>query len=372
MNQKQLKILFISRAYPPVTGGLENQNYELSQWLPKISHTTTIANRHGKKFLPIFLPYAFIKAIFLLPKYDAVLLGDAVLSVVGWKLKFFTKKPVICVTHGLDLTYKNKFYQKFWIGHFIKKMDRLIAVGNETIEAGVHRGIPRDKFVFIPNGVDCAKFIEPHTREELEKIVGEKLENKKILLSTGRLAVHKGIDWFSENVIPRLGGDVLYLIAGDGEKKKAIEKVINDKKLGDRIKMLGHVSDDDLKILYNTADVYVKPNIQVTGTMEGFGLVVIEAASCGLPVVACDLEGLKDAIKDGQNGFLVGHCDTDGYVRKINELLSDDNYRKEFGKKARKFVIENFSWDKISKRYLEEIEKAITEDRHPERSINAS
>src|SRR4030066_657705 len=153
-----MKILFISRAYPPTVGGIENQNYELSEWLPKIAEVKTLANARGKLFLPLFIPYAFTKALFLFRRYDAVLLGDGVLGIIGWKLKLFYKKPVILIVHGLDLTYRNFLYQKLWIGFFLKKMDRLIAVGNETIRAGMERTIPKDKFVFIPNGIDIEKF----------------------------------------------------------------------------------------------------------------------------------------------------------------------------------------------------------------------
>ena len=94
-----------------------------------------------------------------------VLLGDAVLCPLGWILKIFYKKPVISIVHGLDLTYPLKIYQKLWIGFFVKKIDRLIAVGNETIRVGVIRGIPQKKFVFIPNGIDTKKFLEWHKRQ---------------------------------------------------------------------------------------------------------------------------------------------------------------------------------------------------------------
>jgi len=355
-----MKILFISRAFPPVIGGIENQNYELSLWLKKISRIKTIANPFGKKFLPFFLPYALIKSLFLLRKYDVVLLGDAVLSPLGWILKLFYRKPVISIVHGLDLTYPLKIYQKLWIRFFIKKMDKLISVGHETIEAGVKRGIPRNKFVFIPNGIDTKKFLEWHERTELEKIVGESLQGKKILLTTGRLVSHKGVDWFSQFVVPRLPEDVIYLIAGDGEKRKVIEKIIEKKKLEKKIKLLGNVSFQKLKILYNTADIYIKPNIKISGTMEGFGLVVIEAASCRLPVIASNLEGLKDAIKEGKNGFFVEPGNTESYLEKINELLAQDDFRLEFGEKARRFVVENFSWEKISQQYLKEIKSVMS------------
>ncbi len=356
---KNPRILFISRAYPPVTGGIENQNYELSVWLPKIAKVKTIANTRGKKFLPIFLPYAIIKALFLMRTYDALLLGDGVLGIVGWTVKLFHQKPVICITHGLDLTFKHKFYQKFWLGVFLKKMDKMIAVGNETIRVGVERGLDVQKFVFIPNGVDTEKFIANYTKADLEKIINETTENKKIILTTGRLAVHKGVDWFCNEVMPKLDDNILYLIAGDGEKKKTIQQIITTKNLSKKVKLLGRVSDEDLKILYNTADLYIKPNIKVSGTMEGFGLVVIEAASCKLTVLASDLEGLKDAIKDGGNGFLVESENVESYVEKITTLLADDAYRKEFGEKARAYVIENYSWEKISQKYLEEIKKTL-------------
>lgn len=354
---QKTSILFISRAYPPVTGGIENQNYELSLWLPKITKTKTIANLYGKKFLPFFLPYATIKALFLFKDYDVLLLGDGVLGIVGWILKLFYQKPVVCITHGLDLTFKNKLYQKFWVNFFLRKMDKLIAVGNETIRAGVKRGIDPQKFIFVPNGVDTEKFIANYTKKDLEKLLNEKITDRKILLTTGRLAAHKGVDWFCENIMPKLDANVLYLIAGAGEKKEAIKKIISKNNLTKKVRLLGRVSDVDLKILYNTADIYVKPNIEVAGMMEGFGLVVLEAASCKLPVIASDLEGLKDAIKNEQNGFLIKLKNNQMWIDKINSLLSDNAFRIAFGKKARQYVIENYSWKNISQQYLTVLKK---------------
>src|SRR5689334_15854059 len=119
-----MKILFISRAYPPITGGIENQNYALSVWLNKVVSTDTIANRHGKKFLPIFLPLATLKALWRMPRYDVLLLGDGVLGLVGYIVKLaFPKKTVISVIHGLDITYKNAFYQNVWVKLSLSKLD---------------------------------------------------------------------------------------------------------------------------------------------------------------------------------------------------------------------------------------------------------
>lgn len=351
-----MKILFISHTYPPIVGGVETQNYELSVWLPKLADFKLVANKK-RILLPLFLPYVTIIAPLLMRNYDVLLLGSGLLGIVGWIVKKFTNKPVISVTHGLDLTFKNKIYQKFWVGIFIPSLDKLIAVGNETIRAGVSLGIPKEKFVFIPNGVDTGKYVGDYSKSELQKVIGENLENKKVILTSGRLARRKGVAWFTENVMPKLPNDILYIVAGGGPDKDKIKRAIEKNNLQSRVKMLGYVSDKTRNILFNTADLFIQPNIKVTGDMEGFGISVIEAASCRLPVIASRIEGLQDAIKDSQNGFLVEPYDVEGYVSKINELLANETFRKEFGKKARQFVIDNYSWDKIARKYLEEIKK---------------
>ena len=171
-----MNILFISRAFPPVIGGIEKQNHEISQALANICNTDIIANRRGKYFLPLFLPYAAFRALTGFRKYDAILLGDGVLAIIGWLLKLVSVKPVACIVHGLDLTYKNAGYQKFWVNIVLKRLDKLVAVGNETIHQGVMRGIPESKFVFIPNGVSITTLQPDYSRRDLENFTGKTLD----------------------------------------------------------------------------------------------------------------------------------------------------------------------------------------------------
>lgn len=366
-----MKILFISRAYPPVVGGIENQNYELSVWLSRIAEVKLIANKHGRKFLPVFAPYALMRALFNLRQNDAVLLGDGNLAIIGWFIKIFSNKPVICVVHGLDINYGSAslgvwyekilifLHQKLWMGFFLKKLDKFIAVGNETVKIGTGKGIPAEKFAFIPNGVDAEKFSRNYNRSDLEKILNVKLDNKKIMLTSGRLARRKGVAWFAENVLPKLPENILYVVAGEGPDRENIEAAVQKNNLENRVIMLGYIPDEQRNILFNTCDLFVQPNIKIEGDVEGFGISVLEAAVSKIPVIAAAIEGLRDAIKDGQNGFLVESENADTWIKKINELLAADDFRKTFGEKARRFVVENYSWDKIAKRYLEEIEKMV-------------
>lgn len=352
-----MKILFISHTFPPIVGGVETQNYELSVHLKNHAEKFTLIANRRRYLIPLFLPYATLKALFLAKNYDVVLLGSCLLGIVGWTIKKLTKKPVVSVAHGLDLTYKNAWYQKFWVKKFIPTLDKLIAVGNETIRQGVARGIPEKKFTFIPNGVDTEKFFAPHTREELGHILGCSVENKKILLTSGRLAKRKGVAWFIRNVIPKLSNDILYVVAGDGTDRENVEKAVSEITAPERVKLLGYVSDETRDILFNTADLFIQPNIRVEGDMEGFGISVIEAASCELPVIASDLEGLKDAIKNGENGFLVETENVDHYVSVITGLLDDPNRLQTLRKQVRHFVVEHYSWEHIAKRYVSVLEK---------------
>lgn len=360
-TNEKTKILFISRAYPPIVGGIENQNYELSVWLPKIADMKTIANRKGKKFLPLFLPYVTLRALWMAPKYDAILLGDGILAIVGYAIKcIYPKKTVISVVHGLDITFTSKFYQKWWVKTFLPKLDTLIAVGNETIRVGVERGIPLEKFVFIPNGVDTDKYFHSYSQQDLERIIGEPLNGRKTLLTSGRLAKRKGVAWFIRNVLPKLSEDIQYIVAGDGADRENISQAIQESGTAARVRSLGFVSDEARNILMNTCDLFIQPNIRVAGDMEGFGISVIEAASCRIPVIASKLEGLQDAIKDGEDGFLVEPENPQAYIDKINELLSDDTGKKAFGEKARQYVIDHFRWDSIAQQYLRIIQETCS------------
>lgn len=360
-----MKILFISRAYPPVTGGIENQNHALSVWLPKYAETTTIANHYGKKFLPFFLPYAIVIALWKMRHFDVLLLGDGVLGIVGFFTKIvYPKKPVVSVLHGLDLTYSLSLYQSLWVKQFLPKLDAYIAVGNETIKVGTAHGLPENKFFFIPNGVNPEKHLGEYSRKDLERILGRNLTDKKVLLTSGRLAKRKGVAWFIGHVLPFLPEHVLYAVAGGGPDRENILIAIRKSNMTDRVIFLGYVDDTTRDTLFNTADLFIQPNIPVENDIEGFGLTVLEATTCRLPVVASRLEGLQDAIKDGENGFLIEPENAPAYVAKINELLTlDPQTRQELGEHVREYVVKQYAWSSIAGDYAALLEKIANPER---------
>ncbi|MCA9364604.1 MAG: glycosyltransferase family 4 protein [Candidatus Moranbacteria bacterium] len=355
-----MKILFISRAYPPIVGGIENQNYELSVWLGKDHELVLIKNPYGKVFLPFFFPWAVLRSVFLARSVDCVLLGDGVLSFVGWFVKVFSHTPVACIVHGLDITYPSRLYQNLWVKYFLKKMDLLIAVGTHTITEAVSRGIPKDLCVFVPNGIDPEKYQHTQSdRQKIEELLCTDIEGKKILLTTGRLARRKGVAWFIRNVLSELEDDVLYVVAGTGPDEKYIRRAISATGLSGRVFLLGFVSDQVRNDLMASCDLFIQPNVPVPGDMEGFGISVIEASASGALVVASRLEGLVDAIKDGCNGVLVESKDASGWMRTIETLLANIDDRLERKARGKIFTLSNYSWGSIAQIYVSFLQKLV-------------
>lgn len=358
-----MKVLFITRKFPPSKGGLETAAYELSQNLYKLTDTVLIKWGGSNKWLPFILPCFLLRAVWVLStrRIDVIYLQDGLLAPLGLTLKAIFRKRVVITINGLDITYNNKLYQ-FIVPRCVNKLDRVICISNATKDTCIGRGIKSERINVILYGITDELNIDKDKsalRETLSKTVKTELSGKKILLSVGRLVERKGIHWFVENVMPLLSNSgCVYLIAGSGVYADKVREAIDRIGLQDAVFMLGAVDNETLKYLYNSADVFIMPNIPIEGDMEGFGIVALEAASCGLPVVASAMEGIKDAITDGENGFLIAPLSVEKYYSVIKKLIEDSKLRKQSGLQAREITLKRFSWGNVAASYLSEFKTA--------------
>ena len=343
------KILFISRNYPPKLGGLETYSYNLIKEFEKDYIVYKIVLSKSIQHLFWFLPFSLIKTLFFARRHtlDTIHLCDGLLSPIGVLLKNFIHTSISISIHGLDITYNNFCYQSV-IPRCLAKLEKIICVSQSTRKECVQRGIPEHKCVVIPNGIQPAElyFDRPFKdlRIELEKLLKINLEDKKILFSIGRLIKRKGIAWFVDHVVPELDDTYLYVIAGKGPEFEPIHRRVIALGLQSRVVMLGRVSDELRRLIYNAADILVMPNVTVMGDVEGFGIVAIEAGSCGLPVIASNVQGLKDAVINNKTGYLIEEKDSKEYVNRIRSMkLNREDIRH--------FVNVRFSWSEIYKQY---------------------
>ena len=330
-------------------GGLEEYSYNLIREFESRESTCKITLSKSIKHLIWFLPYSFFKALYLIRKYSiqSVHLCDGLLSPVGLLLKLLTGAKVTVTIHGLDITYDNPLYQML-IPWCIASLDKVVCVSRSTRDECVRRIIPCPNCTVIPNGIrpDQLYLQQPRNRlrRKLENLTGLSLENKRVLFTIGHLVKRKGVAWFVENVMPRLKGSYLYVVAGEGAERRTIQKIVDRYNLQDRVLLLGEVSDENRNIIYNASDIFIMPNITVPGDVEGFGIVALEAGSCGLPVVTSNIQGLRDAVINGKTGYLVEEGDVEGFVEKIEGMNLDKD-------QIREIVNSKFNWSRISAQY---------------------
>jgi len=359
----EMRVLFVSRTHPPLLGGIEKQNFEICRALREKINVVAVVNRRGKWFLPIFGWHALLIMIAKREQYDLVLLGDGVLTILAWLYKPFSKKPVVTILHGLDVTYNSVVYRELWIKLFFRAPDYFICVGNETIARAKQRGVAAEKLGHIPNGVEARKTVCLPGRDAMEGLLGFK-PNGPVLLTVGRLVKRKGVYWFIREVMPKLNTSICYIIAGGGPEEAVIKKHIASSDSCGRIHYLGRVSEDDKRILMSGADLFIQPNIPVDNDIEGFGLVVLEAAMFSTFVVASRIEGLMDAITDGINGKLVEAGDAEAFRDTIEHLLNDPAQLRQRADEARQFVSLRYSWDGIADRYCHLFEALLSSKAH--------
>lgn len=350
-----LRILCISRAYGQHAGGMERLSFELIESLSRetdvevesiVNHTAT----HKSLFFNRVRSVLFVVGV--LPRslkaarsVDVVHLGDPVLSFAGWLIQLFYKKPVVVTVHGLDVSYEHFLYT-LYLKLFFRKFNGYIAI-SDYAQKKLGRYNIEGKIRVIPPGIGDVWYDPSYTRDQLAALLKRNTDNKTVLLTTGRLVRRKGHEWFIRSVLPRLGDDVLYVIAGQGPEAAAIASAVKELSLEHKVVQLGRVSSQTLKLLYNTTDAFIQPNIVVPGDAEGFGIVLSEAASCGLRVFAANVEGIPQAIHEGKNGYLLAPENNEAWITALDALLRQE--RTQLG--AREYTLQQFSWDTVTSNY---------------------
>jgi phosphatidyl-myo-inositol dimannoside synthase len=266
---------------------------------------------------------------------------------------------VAAVPVGRDVTLPTVGYQ-WYVRKVLGSLDAVFPISRATEQECLRRGSPAHRTHVVPCGADNTLFNAPRdraaARRELLRAIGESPEtiadDALILVSVGRHQERKGFQWFADQVMPRLPKDVLYLVTGEGPMTPRIREAIDRHGLHRSVRMLGKVPEEMLGTLYRGGDLFVMPNVHVPGDIEGFGVVMLEAGMCGLPVLAADLEGISDVIREGENGHLVRSEDADAFAQAVLRHRGDCALRAEASRRAAAYTASHFSWPAIADLYV--------------------
>jgi phosphatidylinositol alpha-1,6-mannosyltransferase len=228
-------------------------------------------------------------------------------------------------------------------------------------ELGLQR--QADTVRVVPLGTDPEQFQPGLSTTEVRRTYG--LEGDPWILTVARLDWHKGLDTVIQ-ALPAVRAahpKVRYAIAGVGECRPYLERLVAELQLGDAVRFLGFVPEADLPALYSTAAVFALVSRRSDLLVEGFGIAVMEASASGIPVLAGREAGLIDAVRDGETGLLVDPYNPAAVAEGLNRLLADPALRQRLGTAGRRAVETYFNWDRVV-RDIEDIEASCD---HPTR-----
>jgi phosphatidylinositol alpha-1,6-mannosyltransferase len=188
--------------------------------------------------------------------------------------------------------------------------------------------------------------VVPLATAEMPMLEPERADNRFVLF-VGRIVPRKGARWFVENVLPLLPADIQLYVVGKPWDREETEALKRDR----RVRLFGYVPDDELAQLKRRCLAMIMPNIRSRDStdVEGFGIVAVEAAAQGIPIVVANIEGLSDAVRDRETGFLVESGDAEAWRKKIVELAAwSDETRRAFAAEAHRGVARHYSWGRVA------------------------
>lgn len=268
----------------------------------------------------------------------------------------------ISTVHSAGLFALKRFPFGRYIARFIvRNSDHIITVSS-FVKSNLDKLIGYNtKAIVCPMGIDISTFI-PKDRFSLREKYN--MREKYILLFVGRLVEKKGTEYLIDamKIVAKKLSDVKLLIIGTGNLEKKLKIKVSKLNLSSYVAFLGIKKHDELIDYFNICDLLILPAIfDKYGHTETLGMVILEAMSCGKPVIASNIGGIPESVKDGYNGLLTIPKNPADIADKIVKALTQFDL-EEMGKRARQ-TARGYSWEEISKKYEEVMKEVSMVDR---------
>ena len=355
--------LLVTNDFPPKVGGIQSYLWDLWRRLPpeRVTVLTTpydgagawdrsqacrIERTRERVLLPT--PGLARRIDRLAAEVDAavVVLDPALpLGLLGRRLQ----RPHAIVVHGAEVTVPGRLPGSGQLlGHVLRGAVHVIAAGGyPEAEARRAAGAGMPPTTIVPPGVDTERFrpLDDSERKAARVVLGLPAD-AQLVVSVSRLVPRKGMDVLID-AAARLRGshpDLLVAIAGSGRDRARLEA--RARRLAAPVRFLGRVPDEQLPAAYGCGDLFAMlcRNRWAGLEQEGFGIVFVEAAACGVATIAGDSGGAAEAVADGETGLVVRDPTDVGQVADaVARLLDDDDARTAMGGAGRRRAVEEFS-----------------------------
>ena len=360
-------IVILTQCFPSRVGGIENLMFNLSYFLSKNNKVIILADRHSvikdavfdNKFKNNFFVRRFggikyfrkrnkVKELEKIISFQnvKVIISDSWKSLEMPINKLQIKRPPsICLVHGNEIIIKNKKHHKRLINTF-KNVDRIVcnSVYTKNLLNKVRPEL--NKIEIIYPGVSSFDNIE---EEKINLIDGE-----PTLLTLARLEKRKGHKniLYTISKLKKQYSNIRYIVAGDGEERSNLELLVNELKITNNVIFIRSLNDGQKKYIFKKTDLMIMPTTDETNrqSIEGFGIAYIEAATFGIPSIASNIGGSKEAVIHNETGLVLENIND--LESSIRELIENKNKRKLFGQNAKKRALNELNWNSQVQKYL--------------------
>ncbi len=257
--------------------------------------------------------------------------------------------PYSVIVHGLDLRLAQSTSRKAWLARHVLKNATNVISNSRAIAAEINAFEPSVFPKVITPGAEPMQLPE---RADARRVIGLS-ENAFVLLAVARHVQRKGLDRLVETMgfLPK---EVNLVIIGDGPDRSRIETLAW--RFRDRVRLLTAATDLERNLWYAAADVFILPAREELADVEGFGIVFLEAAMAGLPVIAGKSGGIPEAVVDGVTGLLVDPHNPREIAEAVKALFDRPDIGRQFGEAGKLRAFRDFRWEDRATRFRQILE----------------
>ena len=367
-----MKVTEIGKYYPPYKGGIESHIYSISnnlkKWVSKIKvlvfNTSLFSKeekegnltvkRCGKIFEIASTPFSFTMFFEILKDNSDIIHIHAPNPSVNFyynlAMKFRKKTHRLFISHHSDIVAQKISYMMYkpMLKKLYRQADKIIVATKDHVTYSDILPEFIDKIEVIPYGIDPDQF-KP-SKKILSRVnkTNEFLENKKIILFTGRLVYYKGVSFLIEAFNELKRDDIALVILGNGPYFSTLKAQAMH---NENIIFIPEADDEQLRVFLNACSVFVLPSIEKS---EAFGIVQLEAMACGKPVISTKLDsGARSVNIDGVTGIQVEPKDSEQLKEALAKLLNNPKMLQDYGKNAIEHINEHYSSEKCSRKLFD-------------------
>jgi len=369
MSSNNRKILLVTNDLGPRAGGIESFVLGLLERVEPNSvviltskqkntdpFDQELLNKYGaivirdrsKILLPS--PRTTRNAMKIMRQYQATTVwfgAAAPLAFMAKRLRNAGAKNIVALTHGHEVWWAKLPIFRSAIAKISRDVDTLTYLGDFTKNAMLPVISDNSKLVKIAPGIDVKHFSPSET--DLKLIEKYRLQNRRVIVSVGRLVHRKGQDKLIEAMpeVLKKYPDAVLLLVGQGPIKSMLEKLIRHHGLENHVIFTGRIQFSDLPKYIQLGEIFAMPSRdRFFGLeVEGLGIVYLEASACGVPVIVGKSGGAPDAVINNKTGLIVDGRNPLEIAEVICKLLGDKKLAKQMGDEGRKWVVENWRWE---------------------------